>query len=158
MDLIINEDKTKYLRISRNKGREDKQQITIGEHKFENVRSFKYLGTHLNSENNMHEKIAHRTMAANRAYYSLIKLFRTPLISRTCKFLLYKTIIRPILCYGAETWTMTTTDESNLRIFEKRILRKIFDPVKENNIYRIRYNHELEELTGNEDIVRFIKG
>lgn len=90
MDLVINEDKTKYLRISRNKGREDKQQITIGElNKFENVRSFKYLGIHLNSENNMHEKITHRAMTANRAYYSLIKLFRTPLISRTCKFLLY---------------------------------------------------------------------
>jgi hypothetical protein len=53
------------------------------------------------------------------------------------------------------------TDKSrrkNLRIFERRILRKIFGPVQnEYGSWRIRMNYELNELIGNADIVRFIK-
>jgi hypothetical protein len=46
----------------------------------------------------------------------------------------------------------------NLRIFEGRILRKIFGPVQnEDGSRRIRMNYELNELTGNADIVIFIK-
>lgn len=53
---------------------------------------------------------------------------------------------------------MSTTDENNLRVFERKILRKIFGLVKdEHNVYRIRLNFELQKLIGNEDIVKFIK-
>jgi len=56
------------------------------------------------------------------------------------------------------TWTLTSRNEQQLRIFERKILRKIFGPVQnENGIWRIRKNHELNELIGNADIVRFIK-
>jgi hypothetical protein len=49
-------------------------------------------------------------------------------------------------------------DEKHLRIFERRILRKIFGPVQnEDGSWRIRINYELNELIGNADIVRFIK-
>ena len=47
---------------------------------------------------------------------------------------------------------------NRLRIFERKILRKIFGPVQDKNgIWRIRKNHELNELIGNADIVRFIR-
>jgi len=47
--------------------------------------------------------------------------------------------------------------KQQLRISERKILRKIFDPVQdENGFWRIRKNHELNELIGNVDIVRFI--
>lgn len=53
---------------------------------------------------------------------------------------------------------MSTTDENNLRVFERKILRKIFGSVKdEHNVYRIRLNFELQKLIGNENIVKFIK-
>lgn len=107
--------------------------------------------------NNIHDEIAHRILAANRAYHAFIKLFKNRLISKTCKLTLYKTLVRSIVCFNAETRTMTTTDENNLRAFERKILRKIFGPVKEdNNVYRVRYN-EIMQLMENEDIVRFIK-
>jgi hypothetical protein len=49
-------------------------------------------------------------------------------------------------------------DEQHLRIFERRILRKIFGPVQnEDGFWRIRMNYELNELIGNADTVRFIK-
>ena len=54
-------------------------------------------------------------------------------------------------------WTLTSRDE-HLRIFERRILRKIFGPVQnEDGSWRIRTNYELNELTENVDIARFIK-
>jgi len=60
--------------------------------------------------------------------------------------------------YGCEAWTLTNRDEQHLRIFGRRILRKIFGPVQnEYGSWRIRMNYELNELTRNADIVRFIK-
>jgi hypothetical protein len=50
---------------------------------------------------------------------------------------IYKTIIRPVVTYASETWTLTTKDENNLRIFERQILRKIFGPVNIDSVWRI---------------------
>jgi hypothetical protein len=44
---------------------------------------------------------------------------------------IYKTLIRPVVLYGSESWTLTKTDEEKLRISE-RILRKIYGPICEN--------------------------
>jgi hypothetical protein len=38
-------------------------------------------------------------------------------------------MIRPVVTYSSEIWTLTAEDENNLRIFERQILRKIFGPV-----------------------------
>jgi hypothetical protein len=60
--------------------------------------------------------------------------------------------------YGCEAWTPTNRDEQHLRIYEHRILRKIFGPVQnEGGSWRIRMNYELNELIENAYIVRFIK-
>ena len=49
-------------------------------------------------------------------------------------------------------------DEQYLRIFERRILRKIFGPVQnEDGFWRIRMNYELNDLIQNADVVRFVK-
>jgi len=45
------------------------------------------------------------------------------------KLKIYKSLIRPVITYGCEAWTLTNRDEQHFRIFEFRILRKIFDPV-----------------------------
>ena len=48
-------------------------------------------------------------------------------------------------------------EERTLAVFERKILRKIYGPVKENELWRIRRNDELEAITKGENIVRFIK-
>jgi len=79
-------------------------------------------------------------------------------LNRSLKLKMYETLIRPIVTYGCEAWTLTSRNEQQLRIFERKILRKIFGSVQdENGFWRIRKNHELNELIGNADIVRFIK-
>ena len=50
-------------------------------------------------------------MAGNRTYFAAISLFRNRLLSRATKIRLYKTLIRPVVTYGAETWTMTKKEE-----------------------------------------------
>jgi hypothetical protein len=57
----------------------------------------------------------------------------------------------------AETWTLTVAEENALRMFERKIIRRIYGPVMENNVWRIRYNEEINTLLKGEDIVRFIK-
>jgi hypothetical protein len=60
-------------------------------------------------------------------------------------------IRRAVTC-GCETWALKGRNEQQLRIFERKILRKIFGPVQdENGIWRIRKNRELNELIGNAD-------
>jgi len=48
------------------------------------------------------------------------------LLSKHLKIKLYRTIIMPIVLYGCETWLLTLRDEHRLRVFEKRVLRRIF--------------------------------
>ena len=62
------------------------------------------------------------------------------------------------MTYGREAWTLTNRDEQYPRIFERRILRKIFGPVKDDDVFwRIRMNYELNDLLKHADIVRFVK-
>jgi hypothetical protein len=62
------------------------------------------------------------------------------------KVKLYKTLIRPVLAYGAETWVLSKSDENILKVFERKILRAIFGPTNENGECRIKYNCKLYTL------------
>ena len=79
-------------------------------------------------------------------------------LNRSSKLKIYKSLIRPIVTYGCEAWMLTSRDEQYLRIYERRILRKIFGPVQnEDGLWRIRMNYEVNDLIKNADIVRSVK-
>ena len=46
-------------------------------------------------------------------------------LNAASKLQIYKSIIRPIVTYGCETWAMTGTEQNRRLIFERRVLRKI---------------------------------
>ena len=72
--------------------------------------------------------------------------------------MLYKTLIRPVVSYGAEAWTLTKKEEQALLIFKRKIFRRIYGPKYENGEWRSRTNRELEEMSEGENIVKWIKG
>ena len=47
------------------------------------------------------------------------------------KFRIYRTIILPVVLYGCETWSMTLREERRLRVFENRVLRRVFGPKRD---------------------------
>ena len=83
------------------------------------------------------------------SYYML----KSKIIKRAVK----KQLIRLVITYGAEIWTLTKSDENLLRIFERKTMRKIYELIQEGDIWRIRCNEELNGLKNGEDVVKFIK-
>ena len=75
-------------------------------------------------------------MAGNRSYYSVLPLLRSKAVSKTTKIRMYKTVIRPEVLYGSEAWCLTANDEKNLRIWERKVLRKILCGLEEQNKWR----------------------
>ena len=51
------------------------------------------------------------------------------------KLQIYKKLIRPIVTYGAETWTLTVTEENALRRFGMKVLWKIYGPVMDKGVW-----------------------
>ena len=94
----------------------------------------------------------------NITYFAAISLFRSRLLSRGTKIILYKALIRPVVSYGAEAWTLTKKEEQAVLIFERKIFRRICGPKYENGEWKSRTNRELEEMSKGENIVKWIKG
>ena len=155
MGLAINQEKTVYMYSGKDTILH--QNLAVGNYVFKRVDSFKYLGTMINKMNNRSVEVNARLTMANRAYYGLQNHLKSRIISRNTKTLLYKTLIRPVLTYGAETWVLSKQDEHRLSIFERKILRKIYGPVMDRGSWRIRTNQELYQLCGENDIVKFCK-
>ena len=66
----------------------------------------------------------------NACYYSLEKILSSRLLSKKLKVKAYKTIILLVVLYGCETWSLTLREEHRLRVFENKVLRKIFGAKK----------------------------
>ena len=66
------------------------------------------------------------------------------------------TLILPVLLYGAETWTLTSSDEEALGVFERKILRKIYGPFCYRGEWRIRWNQELYDIYDDIGVVKRI--
>jgi hypothetical protein len=49
-------------------------------------------------------------------------------LSRSVKVKIYKYVILPVALYGCETWSLTLREEHRLKVFENRVLRRIFGP------------------------------
>jgi hypothetical protein len=81
------------------------------------------------------------------------------LSSKNLKFEIYKTIILPVVLYGCETWSLTLTEEHSLRVFENRVLRRIFGPTRDKvtKEWRKLYNEELNDLCSSPNICWSIK-
>jgi hypothetical protein len=124
--------------------------LSCGQHKCGHVIGTSYLGSQMNQTNSISSEIQARILSGNRCYYAYGKLMKSRALNRSSRLKIYISSIRPVVTYGCEAWTLTDRDEQHLRIFERRILRKIFGPAQnEDGSWRIRMIYELNELIGN---------
>ena len=107
--------------------------------------------------NSMEEEVKERIALGIKAYYVNLNFFKDRLITRSSKLKLYRTVIRPIVTYATETWVLKENMIQKLPVFERNILRGTFGPTKENQIWRIKNNEELDKLIKHEEIINYFK-
>jgi hypothetical protein len=89
-----------------------------------------------------------------RREHSVQNLLSSCLLSKNVKSRIYKTIILP-----CETWSLTLREEHRLRVFENRVLRRIFGPKRDEvtGEWRKLHSKELRDLYSSPSIIRIIK-
>jgi len=95
----------------------------------------------INVNNDNSAEIKKRILMANKGFYGLKRQFRSQYLSIKYKIKLYKTLTRPTLAYGSETWVLSKCDEAILGDFERKILRANFGLKNDNGEWRIKYNN-----------------
>jgi len=125
VDLQINEGKTEYMVVGRRDNTRMYFSLRVGNHDFNRVKQFKYLGSVLTEKNEAEKEVAARIMSENKFLYGLTKILGSRSLSRDIKLQLYMTLLRPIITYGAETRTLRKTEEKKLIVLERKTLKKI---------------------------------
>jgi len=149
--LTVNVYKTKYLKCSR---RQDQLKLIDIENKeIEQVKSLKYLGSTVNTDDSIEEEIKEIIALGNKAFFANKKIFQSKLISKTAKLKLHFSVIRPVVTYACGTWILKETIINRLMVFE----RKIFGPTYENGVWRIKTNQELDKLIKHKNIINFAR-
>jgi len=86
-------------------------------------------------------------------------LLSSSLLSKNLKIKICRTIILPVVVYGCETWSLTLRERRRLKVFENRVLSRIFVPKRDEitGEWRKPHNEELNNLYSSPNIVRVIK-
>jgi hypothetical protein len=138
----MNGQKTKYMIAARN---DVGQSVAISDKHFEVVKEFVYLGSLMKPMNDVSLEIQRKIQTANRCFFRLHKHLQSSHLSRQTKFTIHKTLIRPVLLCGSETWVLIKREKNQFLVFEKKVFRTICGPQIENGVYRRKYNHELDK-------------
>jgi len=146
--LEVNADKTKYMIMSQDQNAGRSHSMKINSSSIERVEEFKYLGTTLTNKNSIQEDIKSRLKLGNACYNSVQNLLSFSLLSKNLKIKIYRTIMLPVVMCGCETWSLTLGEEHRLRVFENRLLRRVFGPKRDKATgeWRKLHNEELSDL------------
>ena len=119
----------------------------------EEVQDFKYLGSYISADSDIEREISTRIGLAAAAFNKLRNIWKSSLLQTKTKLKIYRSNVRSVLLYAAETWRTNKKLESRLRGFEGRCLRRIL---------RIRWeqrvtNREVSRRTGINNIVEEVR-
>ena len=133
--------------------------MSVDNSTFERVEEFKYLGTTLTIQNSIRDEIKSRLRSGNACYHSVQNLLSSRLLSRKLKIKIYRMITLPVVLYGCEAWSLTLREERKLRVFENMVLRRLFEPRRDEvtGEWRRLHNEELNYFYSSPNIVRVIK-
>jgi predicted DNA-binding protein YlxM (UPF0122 family) len=83
----------------------------------EQLKQFKYLGSIINDDNSIEEEIKERIALGKKTYFANQKFLKSKLVTKRSKLKLYKTVIRPVVIFGSETWVLKEAMIKKLMIF-----------------------------------------
>jgi capsule polysaccharide modification protein KpsS len=92
-----------------------------------------------------------------KAYCANLNFFKKQIGQQEFEIKLYRTVIRPIVTCASETWVLKESVIQKQLVFERKSLRRIFGPTKENQIWRVKTNEELDQLIRHKNIINYIK-
>lgn len=153
-NMKMNVKKTKMMHI----GREAKyDHIQIDGTTIEMVESFKYLGVAIDRSGMYNTEVTNRITAAMKLYHAIRTTFiNKKEITRKTKMSVYKSIFRPILLYGSESWVLTTSMKSSIQATEMKYLRRVMgitrmDRVRNQDIQdELKVDSVLKEIEKNQ--------
>ena len=147
--LKIHPDKTKMMKMK------NKSAAKTNVHgvELEEVEHFKYLGSYISADSNIEKEISTRIGLAAQAFSRLQNIWKSSALQTNIKLKIYKSNVRSVLLYAAETWRTNRKIESRLRGFEGRCLRRILRIHWEQHIT----NKEISRRTGIDNIVDEVK-
>ena len=150
LNMEISLKKTKCLSTSK---ANQKCEIKLGDTILEQVAKFNYLGVEISSNGNLREVVKTQVTKGARISGCLNNLiWRNRYMSAESKVRIYKTSVRPVLTYAAETRADTITTQQLLRTTEMRIIRTIQGKTLRG---RVRSEHS-RQISGIPDIVDWV--
>jgi hypothetical protein len=122
---------------------------------FENVITFKYMGATLTDQICIHEEIKSRLNSGNACYHAVQNLLSSRLLSKKVEIKIYETIMLPVFY---EPSSVTLREQYRSRVFDNRVLRRIFGPKMDRvrGGWR-RLHNELHNLYPSPDMIRVMK-
>lgn len=148
--LFLNINKTKAMVISND---EKSIKMIVNEETIEQVNSYKYLGSIVDSRGKSEEELNSRIQAANRVYYALQnKFLKHKEITEKTKISIYKAIYLPILLHGAENWILTKRQEQRVQAIEMKYLRKVMGVRRTDRIRNTEIRSKLKVKSAKEII------
>ena len=148
--LKLNLQKTEVMVVSR---RNELLQVEIDGTTLKQTSAFKYLGV-MHDDKGTHEgAIQDRIRKYTENVNFLYPLLKDKNIPVKVKVTIYKTILRPILTYGCEAWTLTTKTTSRVQAAEMRVLRMIRGVTRRDRMRNANIRDEL----GVESIITFVE-
>jgi hypothetical protein len=110
--------------LSQYQNTEQNYDIKIANRYFENVAHFRYLETTVKRSLN----------SGNACNHSVQDILSSHLLSKNIRIRIYKTLVLSVVLYGCETWHLTLREKHRLKVFENRVLRRIFEPKRDEGI------------------------
>jgi hypothetical protein len=135
---MVNGQKTKYLKCTRKNYK--LEELQVDSMYLEQVQSYKYLGSTVNSDNSIEEEIQYRITLGSKAYYVNQFFFKSRLVSKKSKLKFYWSIIRPTVTYGCETWVLEKTVKKQVNGIWKESVKKDFWSYKRKRRYMENQN------------------
>ena len=132
--LNINREKTVYLRFNVDGNLDGNSDINLQGQNLEQVNTYKYLGATLAENGDLDAEMTHRIQSGWTNWKRVSGILCDRRISFGVKGKVYKTVVRPAMMYGAETWAVKKAQEKKLDVAEMRMLIRMSGVTKLDRI------------------------